>query len=385
MQIRLRPSGGRGEYELAGSHGSIRGSDLYGLEIWLDFGLNLRIPLHAIAAIHDGKPRIRLIDPQRHTHAARLISAVLLLPLPIREIRKTTASDTLDLKSCAFSSISVDVVTKTSSLVVLRPRIVVAINSLGATKAIDVIDRFEYVEALWDAASLASTELEVLLCQHRAECLALSSDHGKLLKTAIDVLRALDAVSPSTQLQDSDISRSVAGLFDLSESVNEDDSSSPIQVNREVRKRLILRAERGIEGRRFRNAVTTAYDFRCAFSGLRLPPLASGSSPGVDAAHIFPWSLRGSNQADNGLCLSKLMHWAFDEGVLRLTHQEEDGTLLIGLGSNVEKQAIEANFDLSHFAGVCGVIPESRLPQDPVLRPSKKAIAAYNALLFPPL
>ena len=121
MQIRLRPSGGRGEYELAGSHGPVRGHELYGLELWFDFGLELRLPLYAIADVHDGKPRIRLGDPRTHIHAARLLAAVLLLPQPIREIRETAAGDQVDLNRCAYSEIGVNVVSRTQSSAVLRP------------------------------------------------------------------------------------------------------------------------------------------------------------------------------------------------------------------------------------------------------------------------
>ena len=121
MQIRLRPSGGRGEYELAGSHGTVRGSDLYGLKLAFDFGLDLRIPLHASADVHDGKPRIRLDDQHARAHAAKVIAALLLLPQPIREIRKTGGTSTaIDFQRSAYSSIVVDVVSKNATTAVLQ-------------------------------------------------------------------------------------------------------------------------------------------------------------------------------------------------------------------------------------------------------------------------
>lgn len=382
MQIRLRPSGGRGEYELAGSHGSVRGSDLYGHNLLIDFGITLRIPLFATADTHDGKPRIRLIDQRVHVHAARLIAAVLLLPEPIREIRKTPEAATVDLNHCAYSAITVDVVTKNSTDAILRPRTIVAINSAGSSLEIDVLNRFELVQRLWNVGGNAVTALDFALCEHREACFAepfiqknvLSATKKviELLPTAdqaqIDVLQGIDeytVFAPQTVTQ------------------TEVDLSNPIQVNREIRKRLVWRAERGTEGRRFRLSVNSAYDFKCAFTGLRLPPLQRGYLPGVDAAHIYPWSRLGSNEVTNGICLSKQMHWAFDEGILKLTFERTLSIYRISLSDDVPQLAIAAKFDISPFVAVCGQIPQANLPLDPTQRPSATALDHYNALMFP--
>ena len=165
----------------------------------------------------------------------------------------------------------------------------------------------------------------------------------------------------------------------------EDDLSNPIQVNREIRKRLVWQADRGVEGRKFRLSVTGSYGFKCAFSGLRLPRLAVGFLPGVDAAHIFPWSQYGSNEVTNGLCLTKQMHWAFDEGVLRLTFDSQNSCYNLALGPEVAGLAKTANFDIEPFSAVCGRIAESNLPIDSSMRPSPIALDAYNALMFPSL
>ncbi len=384
MQIRLRPSGGRGEYELAGSHGPIRGSDIYGLELWFDFGLELRVPLHAIADTHDGKPRIRLDDTHLHVHAARLLAAILLLPEPIREIRKTGNGISVDLSRCAYSAIFVEVVTKTGTLAVLRPRTIVAINAAGASVEIDVLNRFQYVESLWNAAALALNALDVELCAHRAACNATPFAQKAVLNASINVVNLGGA--PSTEstdravVDDREIDRLPPPASD-----SEDDASNPIQVNRDLRRRLSWRADRGADGRRFKQLVNSAYDFRCAFRGIRLPPLTQGYLPGVDAAHIYPWSRFGSNDVTNGICLSKDMHWAFDEGILKLTFDPHASTYLLELGDSVSTLSAAAGFEVNHFANVCGPIPDGHLPIEPALRPSRKAIDLYNALMFPQL
>ena len=384
MQIRLRPSGGRGEYELAGSHGPIRGSDLYGLELWFDFGLALRVPLHAIADTHDGKPRIRLDDTHLHVHAARLLAAILLLPEPIREIRKTISGTSVDLNRCAYSAILVEVVTKTGTRAVLRPRTVVAINAAGATIEIDVLNRFQYVESLWSVATAALTSLDVELCAHHAACEATPFVQKAVLNASIKVVNLGGA--PSTERTDRPVAddREI-DLLSPSASDLEDDASNPIQLNRDLRRRLSWRADRGVEGRRFKQLVNDAYNFRCAFSGIRLPPLAQGYLPGVDAAHIYPWSRFGSNDVTNGICLSKDMHWAFDEGILKLTFDQHATTYSVELGDSVSTLSAAAGLELHHFANVCGPIPDRNLPNDPALRPSRKALDLYNALMFPQL
>jgi HNH endonuclease len=384
VQIRLRPSGGRGEYELAGSHGSIRVSDLYGLALWIDFGLELHVPLYAIANTHDGKPRIRLNDQRANAHAARLIAAVLLLPEPIREIRKTGTASVLELHDCAYSSIVVDVVAKTRSLATLRPRTVVAINAVGASVGIDVLARFEQVQGLWLSASAATSLLDVALSAHRAACTAQPFIHKDVLVASRRVMELLGNADqdglPAAVLDAEEVEIERQPVVPA-----EDDTSNPIQVNRDIRKRLVWRAERGAEGRRFKNLVNQAYGYKCAFSGLRLPPLEPGYLPGVDAAHIYPWSQLGSNEITNGICLSKQMHWAFDEGILKLTCDQKAFTYLIGLGDDVSQLATAVDFDLEPFVKVCGPIPEDRLPQERLLRPSVKAIELYNALMFPSL
>ena len=64
----------------------------------------------------------------------------------------------------------------------------------------------------------------------------------------------------------------------------------------------------------FRRAVTFAYDYRCAFCGVRL------KSPRdhilVEAAHIVPWHKTHDDRPVNGLCLCPLCHWAFDARML---------------------------------------------------------------------
>jgi putative restriction endonuclease len=64
----------------------------------------------------------------------------------------------------------------------------------------------------------------------------------------------------------------------------------------------------------FKRVVRTAYDNKCAFTGLRL--INGGGRPEVQAAHIKPVSSKGPDSIRNGLALSGTIHWMFDRGLI---------------------------------------------------------------------
>lgn len=78
-----------------------------------------------------------------------------------------------------------------------------------------------------------------------------------------------------------------------------------------VTKETVMRA------RGFRQAVIEAYDYKCAFCGLKINSLKDMSWE-VEAAHIVPHNEKGRDDILNGLSLCHLHHWAFDAGWLTL-------------------------------------------------------------------
>jgi putative restriction endonuclease len=66
----------------------------------------------------------------------------------------------------------------------------------------------------------------------------------------------------------------------------------------------------------FRRHVRSAYDNRCAVTGLRL--INGGGRPEVQAAHIMPVASNGPDSVRNGLALSGTVHWLFDRGLISL-------------------------------------------------------------------
>ena len=71
----------------------------------------------------------------------------------------------------------------------------------------------------------------------------------------------------------------------------------------------------------FRKAIVSLYDHRCALCGIRM--LTPEGHTVVEAAHIVPWSESHDDLPTNGLCLCRLCHWSFDEGLMSVGSQYE--------------------------------------------------------------
>lgn len=70
----------------------------------------------------------------------------------------------------------------------------------------------------------------------------------------------------------------------------------------------------------FRNRVLSAYDYRCAISGLGLGAVAPTRSRGlIDAAHIRPVARMGSDFVSNGIPLTPTLHRLFDAGLFTVS------------------------------------------------------------------
>jgi putative restriction endonuclease len=74
----------------------------------------------------------------------------------------------------------------------------------------------------------------------------------------------------------------------------------------------------------FKRAVRTAYQNRCALTGLCL--VNGGGRPEVQAAHIMPVTDNGPDSIRNGLALSGTLHWLFDRGLIAV---DDDHKILI--------------------------------------------------------
>ncbi len=113
----------------------------------------------------------------------------------------------------------------------------------------------------------------------------------------------------TTFVSESSIARQNHGLLDDVESAKtlEDDATRDGDTEREAV------TTRRVGQNFFRDALLSAYNYRCCISGLTLEPL-------LVASHIVPWNIDQLNRLNprNGLLLSVLHDKAFDRGFLTL-------------------------------------------------------------------
>ena len=164
----------------------------------------------------------------------------------------------------------------------------------------------------------------------------------------------------------------------MEEALAEDNPFSPLQAARDRVRKLRLQALRGAGGRRFRQEVRGAYNETCLFTGVYLPVTELTSSAGVDAAHILPWAQFDLNDPRNGICLSKLCHWAFDEGILKLTHDSASGGYQLSIPDGVKSLQQQGAIDLSPFEPLEGWIPTQNLPSNSALWPDPGYLKQFN-------
>lgn len=387
MRIALRTSGGRGEYEVAGSHESIRVHDIIDRQITLEMLPGLRLPTRNFVRHTQGKPRIRLADPHLDSHIYLILAGVLLLPKPKREIG-ATPGEKLQIYKDNFSvfSIPFDVVELNASEVVISPTQLILANSSLNSVRLDIIERLKIVIACWEAASKLNTPLAIALLKHRE---AFHNQDVKEIVAACEAIR-LSSIEPDDPLRH--ITKSV-GLPNLDEmmwlGVHATETEEAMALGEENLEELREAARnrikawrqvalRGVAGAKFSAAVKDAYNHTCLFTGMRLPKTSFTGSSGVDSAHILPWAEYDLNSVNNGLCLSKLCHWAFDAGILRLDFDVTSTAYKIRLSESVLAAESHGLIDLGALHGLQGVVSSSLLPKDNANWPNPSFLKVYN-------
>ena len=390
MRIALRTGGGRGVYELAGRQGDLIASNLFGHEIFYELTPEIIVPGRSAADQRQGKPRIALDSGTRSTttHLYRLLSAVLLLPKPKREFKTTHGTELIKYESYSMTAIKVDVAGMTPETVVLRPTDILLENADNLHSEVGFTARMSRILRLWDAAANQNSQIAKQVQKLESVVRAKDPDYKEIercaqiisdeLKTDGDPLLLVEeelGISPASQ-EGAQIVSPTTSVHKASFGLEDDVSPQEALVRRV--KVWRQQADRGFAGRKFSKDVSNAYDYRCIFSGQRLPRLEVTDSAGVDSAHILPWSTHDLNSVRNGICLNKQCHWAFDQGILRLNFDSSCNTYVVSIPSNIKSAASNAQFDLAYFESVTGPIPQTRLPKEQSQWPSPTYLAELN-------
>lgn len=378
MRITRRTSGGRGEYEISESTPEgVAPSDILDRHLVLNLGRKLQFDTGTTLRHVQGKFRIRL-EPGTDMHLHRQLVAYLMLPEAVRaDERLGTGVPVIQRGRYAIQHIHIRRVT------VLREKAILFVSRLDVRNAsqsgeeIDIAERAQTVRVVWQQRlRLPATVFELVEDHH-----SLIAAGGPIPHNAEAVVR--DMQQEMSQ-QETDLGIPYSGLTDvlpvlvkaldveIQEPVTRVEEIEPESL--EVRKRVIKEwrrwaARRGGASAKFRREVRRAYNSTCLVCGERYPSTPFNRIPGVDAAHILPWAEYDLDEVFNGICLCKLHHWAFDEGIIAIRFQAGRYSIEIPQPAREGVQPQRTGFTLDKIERYSGTVPKDRLPRIQAERP----------------
>lgn len=367
-------TGGRGEFEVVGSHS---GYTAISLEAWT---FSLMWPDQIVRETDlwldpagSGKPRLRsLRDPGQRFQIGKMVAAMLLLPDPVRDPRD--GGSTLPIvgpNGFAVTRLGFGPQTEfaeAADLVTIDPTFVNVTNRVD-TESLGIEKRWARISSVYSAADQFPPPVQTELERHR-QFMASGAAVDKQLVSIVRLLgkRLHEATSSFTQGCDPlpELER-LAGIVPPAgpslpppDELGEDEPEVSARSAYQYR----LAKVRGPGQAAFSLGVRAAYGQRCVFCGGRYGGV-QGIMSGLEGAHILAWSRYDLDEVQNGLSLCKTHHWAFDAALL--VPVVEKGVYSIRFTTLTE------HFDSTTMAllGSDGsIIPEEWLPADPKLRPN---------------
>ena len=387
MRISRRTSGGRGEYELSGvleNGDSV--STVIGNLISMEFPENLLIHTRVRAVSQGGKPRLRMDGADMQIQ--KQLAATFMMPDPVRQTAALGAGEpVMQTGSYAIEHIEIDSLVRIQpDIVVMRVSDVVILNRSNLGEEESLRDRATLLQEVWKRHEEFPNEISSLLKQHEAFV------RGGLITTETQHLVTEIQKIVSERSVDLGIVYSERGdvLPKLGDALHYQVSQPLIDLERvdpediQLKRRAVKEWKRWANARgpasaRFRQQVRDAYAATCLVCGGHFPKTNYTSTPGVDAAHILPWNEYELDEVYNGICLCKIHHWAFDEGIMLIRH--ERGTYVSEISNEAEEVIQEFNpqFSLNKLRNDVGIIPAERLPADPLQWPRPELLQLLAA------
>lgn len=370
MYIMKRPSRGRGEYELAEAYDGMPASELVGYTLRLDLG---PLGLHdtGIKVTHQGnKLRLRRNDNSL-IHLHRQVQAVLMFPKSIRdEDQLPGGQPTIFADRYLVRRLHIGRAAKRAGrhadLVLSRLDL-----DNGSQRADEVVfaDRLASVRDLHLHADRFPHEVRTLIEEHAGLCAGTGPIPRRAEEVVAELMSAAAEIVPDYGIEYIDGMDVVVPLVEIAgiqpAELPPDMAQIP-QEEIELRLRNAARwrryaATRGPTAAVFRRKVRRAYNSRCMVCGLRWPKNDSCGQPGVDSAHIVPWATYDCDEVYNGLCLCKLHHWAFDQGLIQIRARPQGG-FEVRVTSRAETALQDDPDSLAALQEHEGLIPVERLP-----------------------
>lgn len=382
MHIGFQRSGGRGEYEVVGSHSGYTAMTLEG------WSFNIRWPDGVVRETDlwldpadSGKPRLRSLRQQAF-QIGRQVAAMLLLPDPRREFAETASGiPVARSKQYVLTRLGFGPDTEFTGIqdVVTIDPVFVDLDNQTDKETIGVKNRWSRVNTIYLSCDLLPDDLAAEVRDHREMMATGSPIDANLVGVVLRIQKKLAQHFPSWgQEQDPlpALERMLgivpADVPDLPppDEIGEEEPVVSARSAAEYR----LAKMRGSAGRLFSLQVREQYHHRCAFCGAMLGGVPAVRS-GVDAAHILAWSKFDLDIVPNGMALCKLHHWAFDAALMMPVYD----------GSAIQLQFTELaveNFDtfsLEKLGRHGSFVSEDWLPTDRKLWPEKKYLERLYA------
>lgn len=130
--------------------------------------------------------------------------------------------------------------------------------------------------------------------------------------------------------------------------------------------------------RGFRQAVIEAYEYKCAFCGMKINSPKSTAWE-VQAAHIVPHSSKGKDDIWNGVALCHLHHWGFDSGWFSITN---DFTIQVSEKINSLPEDYGKSNDYDFFRALSNKASKMLLPKREEIYPHQNAISWHRENIF---
>jgi len=372
MRISRRTSGGRGEYEISGGLAAgLRAADLEDYVLTLEFPTDLLIHTRVRVTKQGGKLRLRLAGGD--IQIQKQIAALFMMPDPARQTIALGAGEPV-LQEGAYAVEHIEInsaVLLPPETVVLRVNKLIVLNRSHAAHEIDLTERSMILEEVWNRRAEFPDEIASRLENHERVVRANYVDYATQ-KLVAEIQRIV-----AERSSDLGIVYSARGdvLPKLAESLNYQvprpllivDDIDPEDI--ELKKRTVKDWKRWANARgpasaRFKQEVRRAYSSTCFVCGAHFPNTTYNSTPGVDAAHIMPWSDYDLDEVFNGLCLCKLHHWAFDEAIIMVRYDGGSYVSEIPDEASVEILEFDGDFSLDLLRKDLGTIPVTRLPRE---------------------
>ena len=372
MRIDWRPSGGRGEYELAGQAAGHSAADLLEWTLHLDLGaLGLR---HTELLVSDqgGKPRLRTAGEVHHIQ--RQLTSALLLPRSRRSRRNlaTGLPITIDRRYLVVSVFLQDVTLDAELETITAQAEVITVANEDRTESINVLERSALVKHLHDHCDEFPDFISDLLASHRDVLEARSWISPELESLQAKLLQALELEPIITYVSRTDPVPALISFVEgtpLSVPSPDEVSLDEPGLRHETTRTMRLALQRRASANRFRVTVMKAYDSTCAFCGLRLPGIKGEATAGCQAAHILPYAKYDLDQVSNGMSLCPTHHWAFDQHylVVDFVAGRPPGQYVVRVSERARRLMPPDTVMILEQA--TGPIPNRRLPRRTVDRP----------------